>query len=269
MAPRVAVAELPALRVSYSEISAYLRCPRSHAYRYIQRAPPAFRPSVLSFGSAVHEALAAFYSVIRDGLPEPTSQDLQDVFAKAWDMELSNPLPILFNEKDNAEALLETGKALLSHFHSNAPRPHRVLAVEAPFSVEIFDPATGEVWPERLAGYFDAVTQDENGKIHILEHKTAARKWADDRLANDLQITAYHFAAQELGFANAQVDIQVLLKTKQPALTIYKPARTTRDHLDFLSVASGCLKAINAGADHPIRDWHCKSCPYSSSCIAG
>ena len=264
-----ALAELPAVRVSFSSISSYLRCPRSHRYRYIDRLEPTFRPVVLAFGTAVHEALAFFYSAFRDSLPEPSIQDLQDSFAEAWRRELRHEIPVLLDEGQTEESLLAQGQAMLAVFHEQAPRPHRVLAVEAPFAVEIYDPATGEILPERLAGYLDAVTQDEAGNFYILEHKTAAQKWTETRLDNDLQLSAYHFAAEQLGLSDAQVVVQVLLKTKTPALAIYKPSRTSRDHLDFLAVASGVLKAIAAGADHPIRDWQCKTCGYAGVCLNG
>ena len=269
MASLPALAELPAVRVSFSSISSFLRCPRAHACRYILKEQPTFRPVVLAFGTAVHEALAFFYAAHRDNLPEPSIQDLKDSFEEAWQRELRHEIPVLLDEGQTEESLLAQGQAMLAVFHEEAPRPHRVIAVEAPFAVEIYDPATGEILPERLAGYFDAVIQDETSRVHVVEHKTAARKWSEDRLANDLQITAYDFAAQELGFEDAQVTVQVLLKQKEPALTIYTPQRGERDHQDFLAVASGVLKAIAAGADHPIRDWQCKTCGFAGRCLNG
>lgn len=268
MSPQAAVAELPAQRVSFSELSTYLRCPRSHRFKYIDHLEPAHRPGVLVFGGAVHEALAVFYSAFRDGRPEPPVKQLQEAFSESWLRELNQPVPVLLDGQD-AESLMTAGQIMLAMFVEKVARPHRVLAVEERFTVDIYDPATGEVLPEQLVGVIDAVTEDEAGRIHLLEHKTAARRWPETRLANDLQISAYHFAAGELGLADAQVDVQVLLKLKKPALEIYSPPRTKRDHLDFLAVAAGVLKAINAGADHPIRDWHCKSCPFAARCTLG
>ena len=45
-------------------------------------------------------------------------------------------------------------------FHGQAERPAKVVAVEEPFSIEIYDPVTGVVLEERLVGVLDAVVED-------------------------------------------------------------------------------------------------------------
>jgi putative RecB family exonuclease len=253
---------------SVSSIGAYLRCPRQYRYRYVDREPPESRSSALPFGSAIHAALAHFYQALKNDQPEPTAEELIAFLGKAWAHELKSDLPVLFGDDESAESLLETGAAMLRVFHEKAERPHRVVEVEMPFGVELSDPMTGEVLP-RLVGVFDAVVQDADGIYRILEHKTAARRWTEDRLRYDHQLTAYQLVAPLLGFGKARIDVQLLLKLREPNLAVYHVTRTQADERDFLEVVSGVIRAVRAHAFWPNRDWHCRSCEYASRCVAG
>jgi CRISPR/Cas system-associated exonuclease Cas4 (RecB family) len=267
-----AVIDLAAARatphVSHSAIATYMRCPRQYEARYVSRLPPETRAASMAFGSAIHEVLAFFYTALREQRPEPGLAELVPIFEEAWAHQLDDAVPVLFDGADTAASLAATGAAVLACFLKEAPRPTEVLAVEAPFSVEVVDPETGEVLPERLVGVFDAVVRD-HGTIRILEHKTAARRWTEDRLAFDLQPTAYTLAAPVLGYGDAAVTIQLLLKAKKPGFETYAVERTEQDRRDLRRVIWGVLAAIRAGAFYPVRDWQCRGCAYAGACVAG
>ena len=270
MSGRSALAMLRAEEhISISAIGTYLRCPAQYAHRYIYRTPPSHRAAALAFGTAVHTALALFYQHLMDGQPEPTVEELADSFSDRWTRELDSDIPVLLDGKDTPDSARDKGVEMLNVFHELAPRPHKVLGVEEPFSIEIIDPRTGTPFAERLVGVFDAVVQDEDGSCRILEHKTAARRWNQTRLDFDIQVTGYTLAAPMVGLPDAAVTLQVLLKTKAPTLELYSPTRTDRDRQDFLLIISGVLCAIKVGAFYPIRDWPCASCPYAGPCMAG
>ena len=251
--------------VSYSAIGKYLRCPRSYRFRYLDRAPPETRASALVFGSALHEALATFYTAHKEKKPEPGHEELVKVFTEYFKVELAKPVPVLFSEKESPEGLLEIGAGMLRAFLEKAERPYRVVAVEEPFGIEIIDWETGEVLP-KLVGFFDAVVQDEDGRYRILEHKSAAKRWTEDRLRHDQQVTAYGHVAPLVGYGHAAVTIQVLLKTKKPDFETYTPERTDEDRRDFLETVCGVLRSVDAKAFFPRRDWHCRSCEFASKC---
>ena len=255
--------------ISISALGTYLRCPSQYAHRYIYRTPASHRPVPLAFGTAIHTALAQFYQHLMEDQPEPSSKELQACFSDDWSRQLEGHIPVLFDGKDTADSLRDKGVEMLSVFHEQAPRPHKVIGVEEPFSIEVLDPRTGTPFAERLVGVFDAVVQDENGTCRILEHKTAARRWNQTRLDHDLQVTGYTLAAPMVGLPDATVTLQVLLKTKAPSLELYHPARTDRDRQDFLQVISGVLCSIKVQAFFPIRDWPCNGCPYAGPCFAG
>lgn len=270
MTAAVALATLRAeAHVSVSALTTYLRCPEQYRHRYVSHTPASHRPTALAFGSAIHHALAHFYRQLRDDKPEPTVDELRACFGDAWTTELATGLPVLFDKNDSAASLFELGVPLLERFHDVAPRPYRVIGVEEPFSIELDDPETGGVLPERLVGVFDAVIRDEDGSARILEHKTAARRFTQTKLAFDLQPTAYAIAAPLVGLGHAAITFQVLLKTKKPAFVTYDLTRTERDQADFRRIAAGVLSAVRAGAFWPVRDWWCASCPFQAHCVAG
>ena len=255
--------------ISISALGTYLRCPAQYAHRYVYRTPSSHRAGALAFGTAIHTALALFYSRLMQDQEEPTTEELAGSFSDRWTREMDSDIPVLLDGKDTPDSARDKGVAMIKVFHEQAPRPHKVLGVEEPFSIEVIDPRTGTAFSERLVGVFDAVVQDEDGTCRILEHKTAARRWNKTRLDHDLQVTGYTLAAPLVGLPGASVTLQVLLKQKTPALELYHPARTDRDRQDFLQTISGVLCAVKVGAFYPIRDWPCQSCPFAGPCMAG
>jgi len=254
--------------LSISSIQTYLRCPAQYFYRYVMRIKETHRPGALAFGTAIHTALACFYTSLMQG-EEISCDELTASFADAWQKQLSGSLPVLLDDKDCPGSLQDKGVRMLTCFHNDAPRPHRVVGVEEPFAVDICHPESGEPLPERLVGVFDALIQQEDGSYTILEHKTAARRFSKSRLEHDLQVTGYTLAAPLVGLPDASVTLQILLKTGKAALELYQPSRSKRDFMDFQRTAAGVLAAIEAGAFYPVRDWWCGSCSSASRCLAG
>lgn len=268
MTANAALAEMRAERhISHSSLSTWLQCPRRWRYRYQSDIRPAFRSGALAFGGAVHETLAVHFNALKAGKEPP---ELDAVFAEKWRNQIDNKIPVLLDDKQTPESLLQTGQAMLAAYLQNIQLPGHVVEVEMPFSLEIFDPDTGEVLPARLVGALDLVVQKDDGTYVIIEVKTAAKRWSESRLTDDSQISAYSFAAPCLGLGNARVDVHLLLKTKKPDVEIYKTTRTERDHEDFLRMATGVIKAIDAGIYFPRRDWWgCKTCEFAGPCLAG
>ncbi len=253
--------------ISVSAINTYLRCPRSYFLKYLEGAPRESRASALIFGSSIHEALAHFYSEMKMRKPDPSVEEIQQVFRDHFRLQLANPLPILYSPKESPDSLVDTGVEMLRVFHEKAERPNKVIDVEARFSIELVDWDSGEVLP-RLVGFLDAVVADEQGKVTILEHKSAARGWPETRIATDGQVSAYSHVARVLGYGDADVVIQVLLKTKKPDFELYRPVRTDTDRNEFLDTAIGVLKAVDADCFYTRRDWWCRTCEFGSRCAS-
>ena len=249
-----------ALHISASQIRSFLICPQKHYHSHVLRTPPSHRPSSLAFGSAVHETLAAFYEQLADGGKEMTVEELQKLFDAAWTGQLVGDLPIRYGKNEDAETLQRTAHGMLEAFQEGGLRPAEVVGVEVPFSLEI----PGR--EERMVGAFDLVGKTDDGRIVIVEHKTAARRWSDDQLRYDLQASVYAWAARELGFGEVDLVYQVLLKTKKPAVVTYPVDRDDGDIDELHRVITGVMRVVEAGAYWPQRGWSCTSCPYGQAC---
>ena len=80
---------------SISAIKSYLICPQKHFHRYLLDSEPAHRSVNLVLGSAVHEAIAAFYDHLAVREEEPPVSDLLDAFDGAWSRFVEgDPCPV-------------------------------------------------------------------------------------------------------------------------------------------------------------------------------
>lgn len=247
--------------LSVSQISTWLQCPRKYRFQYLDRLPWPAVPSSLVFGTAVHAGLAALSQARLEG-DEPTLDDLHGAYRVAWAAEGK---PVEMKDGETPEALDAMAKAMLA-VALEQPRT-RVLAVEEPFRVEL---APG-VPP--LVGVIDLI-EERDGRAVIVEHKTGAQRFTDQRVADDYQPTAYALAALEMELPGVQsiedveVRFNVLLKLKKPVIDERPTRRTARQANELREVATAIWAAREAGIFPPNRGWACATCPFRQACAA-
>lgn len=256
------------LHFSVSQMKAWLRCPRAYEYRYIQGADPEFVPMPLAFGSAFHSALAHHYGWLMRGEPAPVDE-VKQRFIDALTLAKNGLVPLQVDEDgagfEDAQAKgIQMLDVTLGH---PSAQPAKVLGVEVPFLVDLYDVETGEVIDERLMGFIDLVVEEDDHRV-VVEHKTSSKKYSLDQLVHDTQLAAYAFAAEQLAWGEVGLRFSVTTKTKIPAVQVEDVRRDDGDMADFLRTALGVLKAIDAGVSFPVRGWACKSCPYRARCSA-
>jgi putative RecB family exonuclease len=254
----------PALRtephLSISQISTWMQCPRKYRFQQIDRFPWPRVPSSLVFGSAVHAALAVMSQARLEG-DEPTLDDLHGAYRVAWAGESK---PIEMKDGETPEALDAMARAMLA-IALEQPRAGRVLAVEEPFCIEL---APG-IPP--LVGVIDLI-EERDGRAVIVEHKTGAQRFTDQRVADDYQPTAYALAALEMGLPgvssieDVEVRFHVLLKLKKPAIDERPTRRSRRQAEELREVANAVWTAREAGIFPPNRGWACATCPFAGPC---
>ena len=251
------------LHVSVSQVKTYLRCPRQYELKYIRGEAPAFVPEPLALGSAVHAGLAAFYLGVQEQKQPPPLEEMLAAFRETWGRFVDGDLPIVGADGD----AVQKGTNMLAVFYrtASAAPPPLVHAVEMPFSVELHDPATGELVEEKLVGAFDLVVVEGHKRV-VVEHKTAARRWSDDQLRYDQQPTLYRIAARQLGFGEVGLRLQVVTKTKVPAVHVDDVDRTAEDETEALQTVIGVLRAVDTGIFFAVRGFQCRSCPYAGPC---
>ena len=260
---------VPSLRnephLSVSQLTTYLHCPRKYRLSYVEKMTWPAVPSALTFGTSVHAALAALSQARLEGV-EPTLDDLHAAYRVAWAAE-SIPKPIEFKDGETPEALDAMARAMLA-VALERPPIGRVLAVEEPFRIDL---APGL---PPLVGVIDAI-EERDGRAVVIEHKTSSARFAAQRVADDLQPTAYALAALEMGLPgvsaieDVEVRFHVLLKLKKPVIDERPTRRSPRQAEELREVAAGVWAAREAGIFPPNRSFSCITCPFRQVCREG
>jgi len=144
----------------------------------------------------------------------------------------------------------------------------------APFyvlAVPLVDQATGEILDRDLVGTLDFVERDADGRLVVVDVKTAARKYSDLQVEASLQLSIYSYATAMNGLADEadlRLRFDVLTTTRQPELHRYWPPRDPAANVRLYRLAAESLAAIETGVFPPRVGWHCQDCPVRSRCWA-
>lgn len=251
--------------LSVHSLKTFLDCPRKWALKYIDRIEPAFRAVALALGTSLHQA-SAFVLLEHASGRSASRAEAQAVLRDALAAELhADGPPVLLEDEETEDDLMNQASAMLEALLDDLPKPDRVLGVEVPFSLELFDPDTGDKVALPLVGAIDLVTI-EAGRVVYTELKTGKRRWSDDQLAYDLQLTTYGLALRQQGHRSPTPRLLVVTKTKIPGVQLESPHREKQHARDLAALASSVLRAVKVGVDHPVRSWACKTCPFAGAC---
>jgi CRISPR/Cas system-associated exonuclease Cas4 (RecB family) len=111
--------------------------------------------------------------------------------------------------------------------------------------------------------------KDVDGRIVVVDLKTAARKYSDLRVEASLQLSVYSYATAMNGLADQEelrLRFDVLTKTKTPELHRYWTTRDRGATRRLFRLAAEVLQAIEAGVFPPHPGWQCGECPYRGRC---
>jgi hypothetical protein len=172
--------------------------------------------------------------------------------------------PVLLEDNETEADLHEQATAMLNAVIDVLPRPEQVIGVEVPFRLDLSDLAGG-VLALPLVGSIDAVTIESKRTVYT-ELKTAKRRWSEDQLAFDTQLTAYGMALRAKGYDRPKPRLLAVTKAKTPVVQMESPHRGPQDERDFVATAASMLRGIKAGVDHPVRGWACKTCNVAGAC---
>lgn len=264
------------LYVSPSSLRVLSECPREWWYSKVEGVAPEDKSARLVLGSALHEALGAFYRALMNAEEAPGGEELLGIAHAAVRRELSSGPPILFGDDEDAGDLLEQAERLLNAFGASGLRPKRVLAVEMPFTLPLSDPETSKVpYEEQVAGAFDLVVEDDDGSVVVVDHKSAARSDKEKGARPDIQMGLYAWAAEQVfGVETVGLRYQNLIKTKVPKVEVQEVRRTIGDELEAIEAVEGALELIHVAVAHPNgkrlmgrrRSWRCHECSFRRRC---
>jgi hypothetical protein len=70
----------------------------------------------------------------------------------------------------------------------------------------------------------------------------------------------------KIGLGDVGLRLQVLTKTKKPAMVVENTERGDKDIQDFLATVVGVLRAVDAGVFYPVRTSMCGGCAFQRRC---
>ncbi len=243
------------LRLSYSQVATWLRCPKLYAYRYVEKAEPEKVGMALLLGGAVHDAIGAEAQRRLEGSTGGLDYALRS-FREMLLCKVDHPeAPVDLGEKGLVEHL-ESGEGLVRAYFEHGP-VGEVQAVEQDFEQEL-GPGV------RLAGVIDFVVRGENGP-EVVELKTSARSWSELQARLSLQGALYASALGEEGAV--PVTYRVLVKTRAPKVQELRvepdPEWSAAVQQTVLEVAGGIRSGCFPRNPSPMT---CAGCAYFRQC---
>lgn len=183
------------IRLSYSAVSAYERCPLSYRYQYVDGLEVEPSPQ-LSFGRSLHAALQRLYA--RDVPVAPSLEEFLSYLEECWDREG-------FQDAEEELSYLRHARDVLSDYYRLNIHDFRLpVAVEQRFEI----PMDGYL----LTGVVDRVDRHLDGSYEIIDYKTNRRLPELARLRDDLQLPIYQMASRELwGISPSKLTFYYLL----------------------------------------------------------
>lgn len=187
------------LRLSYSAVSTYEKCPLSYRFQYIEKIEVKPTP-YLSFGKSLHSALEWLYD--RQTPQPPALEELLSFLESCWASEG-------FSDQGEEDSYFKQARDVLTSFyHANTKDFRLPLAVEHRFELKMEDFI--------LSGVIDRVDRHPNGAYEIIDYKTSRRLPQIKYLREDLQLPIYQLACREVwGISPAKLTYYYLLPNQR------------------------------------------------------
>lgn len=236
--------------LSFSRLQRYEQCPLAFRLHYIDKLES--EPGVeLRFGKAVHwvlEQLVGEHAIDRRNEPLSPEHAL-DLWQVAWT-----------NEGLTGVGLFGEGSEILKSFcrTEGVVDPRNVLAVEQPFEIAI-----GRF---RVVGAIDRVDRIDDQTIRVRDYKSNRIVFTRDEVAESLQLSIYHLAAQQLFPWARAIELQYDMVRHDIKL------RTSRT-LEQLEAAQRYVIAVGEqtenAREYPARpNPNCVYCDHKKQCSA-
>jgi len=251
--------------LSFTQISTYMSCPLKYSFQYIEKIAWPFKPEGLVFGTGIHQSLEHFYLGQMETRDVPVDE-LVAIFDASWEKEEAENT-IRYKNGNTAEKLHDIAGKMLSIFKKKVA-PGEILAVEKPFSIDLVDPDTQISLGIPLVGRIDLIERIKNGKIAVVDQKTACRAYTKDKVEHDLQLTAYSYVMNREGHDVDDITLRfdVLMKNGAFNLISYETLRTSKDHSRFIKIIKSVISGIESGTFYPIKSFMCTDCVFSIPC---
>ena len=237
---------------SYSQISQYLRCPRSYRYRYLDGWREKETRAAMIFGRCFEKALGAYFS----------QEDCTAVLFKEW--EAYRGASFEYRKGDSWDRLFHQGVHLLEIFaRDNRVRirdPKNDLQIKMLRSL----PGGGE-----FVSYLDAVGEID-GQHCLIDWKTTTSRYAvepEGLLSLDPQLICYSWVS-----GIPEVALVVFVRKQAPEIQYLRASISEQQREEFahlVETTTGQIEAAEFGSHSGIRfpQNGCVSCPNLGLCL--
>lgn len=177
------------MRLSYSQLEWFLRCPFVYKYIYIDKnSIPRGKDAV--FGGLLHSVLERVY---KDRPAILTLSEALAFFEKEWER---GQVASYFATPLDARMHFKEGLIIINgYYQKNELEKTRIIALEKLFEVPLEDPRGKEI--HLLTGRIDRVDQLANG-LEVIDYKTSKSLKSQAQIAKDLQLSLYHLGIASL-----------------------------------------------------------------------
>ena len=250
--------------LSISQINEYLGCSQQYFYHRITELEPCDVSSALVVGSAIHSAIEHFNILKKEGVTTGLTE-MEALFRQC----------ILNDEEDQSvnygrasrEEVFKLAPIWLQAFLDTQNEKERVLRVEDSF--EIMLPGL----PVPVVGRVDAVLEDEEGAVVVVDYKTASAKPSSSDISSNLQMTLYGIWAKR-AFPNSQIKLRMDYLIKSKRIPSFMKMPTTRTEIQEQALAMLFTKVYNHISmlraevidPLPVSSWKCGGCGYRHAC---
>lgn len=258
------------MRVSFSQVSMFQRCPEQYRRRYINREviPPAV---AMVKGTAIHKAAEVNHKQkIVTGADIPRADIIDAAVGTMHTVVKNEGLFLDADERARGQRAVvddaEKSVITMSSLYADSVAP-----TIQPAAVELEQVIQLNGDGDELSGRIDVVDSAE----HVVELKTAKRKMNDDDIAAMTQPTFYSALYRVLnGRFPAGVRVTRLVDTKTPAVQDVTTTRNDDDVAAMLPVVGATIAAVKSEsftfAYGQAGAWWCspRFCGYWSTCPA-
>ncbi len=237
---------------SYTQISQYLRCPRSYRHRYLDGWKEKETRAAMLFGRCFEKALAAYF----------LRQDSAAVLFKEWGVSRETRLD--YSNGDDWERLVRQGVGLLERLARDdrirIRQPRRNLQVKLVRSL-----SNGN----DFVAYIDAIGSVDSTRC-LIEWKTTTSRYPEGPeglLSLDPQLICYSWIS-----GISEVALVVFVRKRLPEIQYLRTSITDQQRREFGQLVEQTVGQIEAGQFLPHTGIRfpqngCVSCPYLGLCL--
>jgi hypothetical protein len=237
---------------SHTQISQYLRCPRSYRYRYLDGWREKDTRAAMVFGRCFETALAAYFR----------GEDCTAEFFNEW--QVFRDAEFQYRKGDSWDRLLHQGTHLLEKF----VREDRVRVVHPNQNLQL---KLARTIPggNQFVSYIDAIGQLDGAQC-LIDWKTTTNRYGEDPaglLSLDPQLICYSWIS-----GISDVAFVVFVRKQIPEIQYLKATISEEQRQDFGRLIESTVGQVESGqfpSHSGIRfpQSSCLSCPHLGLCL--